>query len=92
MHSLKSLQNINKMLFQKNLFSFSSSSKIFTCAKEATKDIHDGAKILVGGFGVCGVPENLIKAVQSNGPKNLTVVSNNCGLKDYGLGLLLNSR
>ncbi|KAL4460814.1 hypothetical protein ABPG74_016286 [Tetrahymena malaccensis] len=90
MHSLKSLQNINKMLYQKNIFSFS--SKVYSCAKEATKDIFDGAKVLVGGFGVCGVPENLIKAVQQNGPKNLTIVSNNCGLKDFGLGLLLNTR
>ncbi|EGR29886.1 hypothetical protein IMG5_146590 [Ichthyophthirius multifiliis] len=68
------------------------SSKIFSSAIEATKDIKDGSKLLVGGFGLCGIPENLIQAVCTNGPKNLTVVSNNCGVTDWGLGLLLQSR
>lgn len=60
MYSLKSFKGINKNFFQTNIFNF---SKVYSCAKEATKDIQDGSKILVGGFGVCGVPENLIKAI-----------------------------
>jgi acyl CoA:acetate/3-ketoacid CoA transferase alpha subunit len=47
---------------------------------------------LVGGFGLCGIPENLITALRDKGAKNLTVVSNNCGVDDFGLGLLLQTR
>ena len=54
--------------------------------------IHDGATILMGGFGLCGIPENLIAAVRRKGIKNLTVVSNNAGVDDFGLGLLLQTR
>jgi acyl CoA:acetate/3-ketoacid CoA transferase alpha subunit len=46
----------------------------------------------VGGFGLCGIPENLIAAVKSHGPRDLTIVSNNCGVDDFGLGILLQSR
>ncbi len=54
--------------------------------------IKDGAKVLVGGFGLCGIPENLIAALNKQGTKQLTVVSNNCGVDDFGLGILLRSR
>ncbi len=56
---------------------------------DAVKDIHDGAVVMVGGFGVCGIPENLIQALSETGVKNLTVISNNCGIDDWGLGILL---
>lgn len=65
---------------------------IYNSAKEAVEDIQDGSTLLVGGFGLCGIPENLIRAVQEKGTKNLTCVSNNCGVDDFGLGLLLNSK
>mmetsp|Transcript_6619 Transcript_6619/g.11501 ORF Transcript_6619/g.11501 Transcript_6619/m.11501 type:complete len:504 (+) Transcript_6619:39-1550(+) len=68
------------------------SSKIWSSAAEATKDIPDGAHLTVGGFGLCGIPENLIGALAKHGTKNLTVASNNCGVDDFGLGLLLNNR
>ncbi len=62
---------------------------IFKSATEATADIKDGATLLVGGFGLCGIPENSIAALVERGVKNLTCVSNNCGVDDFGLGLLL---
>lgn len=52
---------------------------MFANAEEAVKDIPDGAKLLVGGFGLCGIPENLISAILKQGAKDLTVVSNNAG-------------
>jgi 3-oxoacid CoA-transferase subunit A len=58
-------------------------------ADEAVRRIPDGATILMGGFGVCGIPENLIAALRRAGTKNLTVVSNNAGSSDFGIGLLL---
>src|ERR1700681_3451980 len=58
-------------------------------AEAAIAKLFDGATILVGGFGTCGIPENLIAAVRRKDTKNLTCVSNNAGLADYGLGLLL---
>ncbi|WP_071394319.1 CoA transferase subunit A [Bacillus tuaregi] len=58
-------------------------------ALDIVKDIHDGAVIMVGGFGVCGIPENLIQALSETGVKDLTVISNNCGIDDWGLGILL---
>src|SRR5580700_3521170 len=58
-------------------------------ADVAVRRIPDGASILMGGFGVCGIPENLIAAVRRAGVKNLTVVSNNAGVADFGIGLLL---
>ena len=77
--------------------SFSTSSRrwdpeIFTDPVEAIKDIPDGAKLLVGGFGLCGIPENLIGALVKKGIKDLTVVSNNAGVDDFGLGLLLKTK
>jgi 3-oxoacid CoA-transferase subunit A len=61
-------------------------------ADAAVKGIRDGASILMGGFGVCGIPENLIAALKRAGPKNLTVISNNPGTADFGIGFLLASR
>ena len=64
--------------------------KIYTTASKAIKDIvKDGMTILAGGFGLCGIPENIIAAIAETGIKNLTIVSNNCGVDDFGLGLLL---
>nr|WP_295970901.1 CoA transferase subunit A [uncultured Bacillus sp.] len=56
---------------------------------EAIQDIHDGATIIVGGFGLCGIPEKAIMALREKGTKDLTIVSNNCGVDDWGLGILL---
>jgi 3-oxoacid CoA-transferase subunit A len=61
-------------------------------ADAAIADLKDGATILMGGFGLCGIPENLIEAVRRKGTRNLTVVSNNAGVADYGIGLLLETR
>jgi len=58
----------------------------------ALAGIEDGMTLAVGGFGLCGIPENLIGEVARRGTRNLTVVSNNCGVDDFGLGLLLNQR
>ncbi|XP_066993473.1 succinyl-CoA:3-ketoacid coenzyme A transferase 1, mitochondrial [Anabrus simplex] len=68
------------------------SKKIFENAEAAVKDIPDGSKLLVGGFGLCGIPENLICAILETGTKDLTVVSNNAGVDDFGLGLLLKDK
>lgn len=67
-------------------------NKVFTSAAEAVRDIHDGATLLVGGFGLVGIPENLIAALKDQGTTSLTCVSNNCGVDDWGLGLLLQTR
>ncbi len=67
-------------------------NKVVKDAKEAIKDIKDGSTLMVGGFGLCGIPENLIHALRESGVKNLTVISNNAGVDDYGLGLLLQTR
>ncbi len=66
--------------------------KVFTSAKEACKDIESGSTLLAGGFGLCGIPENCIQALRELGPKGLTVVSNNCGIDDFGLGVLLRNK
>ncbi|HZM15653.1 MAG TPA: CoA transferase subunit A [Candidatus Krumholzibacteria bacterium] len=60
--------------------------------EEAVALVPDGASILMGGFGLCGIPENLIKALVRRGTKNLTVISNNAGVDDYGIGLLLRTK
>ncbi len=67
-------------------------SKVFKDAKSALEGVKDGMTILVGGFGLCGIPENLIVALRDTGAKNLTCVSNNAGVDDFGLGLLLQTR
>jgi 3-oxoacid CoA-transferase subunit A len=66
--------------------------KLVESADAAVRDIRDGATVLVGGFGLCGNPENLIAALHRTGVKGLTVVSNNCGTTDLGLGPLLQAR
>ncbi len=67
-------------------------NKVVANADEAIRDMQDGAVIMSGGFGLCGNPENLIEAIHRKGVKNLTVISNNCGTTDKGLGILLQSR
>ena len=64
-------------------------NKIFASAQEAVRDIPDGATIFLSGFGLCGLPENLIQAVREKGPKNLTLGSNNAGTSDFGITFLL---
>jgi 3-oxoacid CoA-transferase subunit A len=66
--------------------------KVVKDAAEAIRDLADGAVILSGGFGLCGNPENLIAAIHKKGVKNLTIISNNCGTTDKGLGILLQSK
>ncbi|MBB6284756.1 CoA transferase subunit A [Geobacillus subterraneus] len=66
--------------------------QIHSSVIEAVKDIPDGATIMVGGFGLVGIPENLILALAETGVKDLTVISNNCGVDDWGLGLLLKNK
>lgn len=66
--------------------------KRYPSVREAVQDIRDGDTIIVGGFGLCGIPEHLILALREHGASQLTVVSNNCGVDDWGLGLLLESR
>jgi len=61
-------------------------------AEVAVSRIHDGASIMMGGFGICGIPENLIAALKRAGTKKLTVISNNAGTSDFGIGFLLQSR
>src|SRR3954462_13532158 len=63
--------------------------KVVTSADEAIRDIQDGASIMIGGFGLCGIPVNLIRALMKKGTRNLTTISNNVGVDGFGLGLLL---
>jgi len=67
-------------------------NKVVPAADEAVGDIFDGATLVVGGFGLCGIPENLINALVRRGVKDLTCVSNNAGVDDWGLGLLLQTK
>jgi 3-oxoacid CoA-transferase subunit A len=67
-------------------------NKLVESADIAVADIPDGATIMVGGFGLCGNPENLITALHRSGVKDLTIISNNCGTTDQGLGVLLKAR
>lgn len=66
--------------------------KIYESFDEAVAGIEDGMTLMVGGFGLVGIPENLIIALRDQGTKDLTVISNNCGVDDWGLGLLLNEK
>ncbi len=67
-------------------------SKVVANAQEAVKGVKDGMTLVLGGFGLCGIPENSILALKELGVKNLTCVSNNAGVDDWGLGLLLQTR
>ncbi|MEW5552091.1 CoA transferase subunit A [Peribacillus frigoritolerans] len=67
-------------------------SKLLTSFDGAIQQIEDGATIIVGGFGLSGIPEKLIIALRNKGVKDLTIVSNNCGVDDWGLGLLLENK
>ena len=67
-------------------------NKVVLNAEEAIKGLKDNMTLMVGGFGLCGIPENCITALVKNGAKGLTCISNNAGVDDFGLGLLLQSR
>jgi 3-oxoacid CoA-transferase subunit A len=67
-------------------------NKIIASADEAVRDIPEGATLMSGGFGLCGNPENLIAAIHRKGIKGLTIISNNCGTTELGLGVLLNAK
>lgn len=66
--------------------------KVFPNADKAIADVTDNAIIMFGGFGLCGIPENCISSLVKKGTKNITAISNNCGVDDFGLGLLLKTR
>jgi 3-oxoacid CoA-transferase subunit A len=67
-------------------------NKVVANADDAIRNIPDGATLMLGGFGLCGIPENCIQALVRKGIKNLTCISNNAGVDDFGLGLLLQTR
>ena len=67
-------------------------NKVVSTADEAIKDIQDGALLMLGGFGLCGIPENCITALVKKGTKNLTCISNNAGVDDFGIGLMLQKK
>jgi 3-oxoacid CoA-transferase subunit A len=67
-------------------------NKVVKNAVEAIHDIEDGATIMLGGFGLCGIPENCITSLVQKGTKNLTCISNNAGVDDFGIGLLLKTK
>jgi 3-oxoacid CoA-transferase subunit A len=67
-------------------------NKVVASAAEAVAQIPDGATLMVGGFGLCGIPEDLIAALHAQGTRDLTIVSNNAGVDEFGLGILLKSR
>ena len=68
-------------------------NKVYSDAKSALEGLlFDGMTVMSGGFGLCGIPENLILAVRDSGVKDITVISNNCGVDDFGMGLLLQTR
>lgn len=67
-------------------------NKVFNNATEAVSDIGDGAVLMLGGFGLCGIPENCIAALVKKGSKNLTCISNNAGVDDFGIGMMLKQK
>jgi len=84
----------NKLVASCNFSTSGAKRKPVFCANadDAVKDIPNGAKLVVGGFGLCGIPENLIAALVKTNVGGLTVASNNCGVDDFGLGLLLQNK
>src|SRR5215217_4134652 len=66
--------------------------KVFVNADEALFDIKDGSVIMLGGFGLCGIPENCIASLVKKGVKDLTCISNNAGVDDFGIGLMLKQK
>src|SRR5690606_25543850 len=67
-------------------------NKVVKNAEEALRDIQDGATVMLGGFGLCGIPENCIAALVKKGTRELTCISNNAGVDDFGIGLMLKKR
>lgn len=67
-------------------------NKVYKNAADAISDIRDGAAIMLGGFGLCGIPENCIAAIVTKGVKSLTCISNNAGVDDFGIGLMLKQK
>jgi len=67
-------------------------NKVVSSADVAVQDIQDGATLMFGGFGLCGIPENCIAALVKKVVKNLTCISNNAGVDDFGIGLMLKQR
>lgn len=67
-------------------------NKVVTDGREAVRDIPNGAVLAIGGFGLCGIPENCIAALVEKGVKDLTCISNNAGVDDFGIGLMLRAR
>lgn len=67
-------------------------NKVVGSAAEAVRDIHDGAVLMLGGFGLCGIPENCIAALVQKACKELTCISNNAGVDDFGIGLMLKQK
>ena len=67
-------------------------NKVVAGPDEAIRDIFDGATLMLGGFGLCGIPENSIAALIRKGTKDLTCISNNAGVDDFGIGLMLKTR
>ncbi len=87
-----------KMMFLGRVRNYFNFSKIYYDAQKAVEGIKDGSSLLVGGFGFCGVPMNLVNAVRLSGAKDLTITSNSCGVdgkdlsSDWGLSMLLRTR
>ena len=67
-------------------------NKVYKNAGDAIFDVNDGVTIMLGGFGLCGIPENLISALVKRGTKDITCISNHAGVDDFGIGLLLNTK
>ncbi|CAG9785019.1 unnamed protein product [Diatraea saccharalis] len=84
--------SVPKVLSCVSYSTLSKRSKVYNDFTSAVSDIKDGSKLLVGGFGLCGIPENLIAALKTTGVGGLTVVSNNAGVEDFGLGILLKTK
>ncbi len=74
------------------LIEYRSMNKVLASAQAAVERIPDGATIMMGGFGLCGIPETLIAALRARGTRDLTVISNNAGVDDFGIGVLLRAR